>query len=313
MTNRDRALAVLVAVFWGLNFIAVDLGLSSFPPLFLAALRYLLLVIPVVLFVPRPSVRFRWLLAYGLGFGTMQFGLLFVAMEAGMPTGLASLVLQSSAPLTVLLAIPLLKETASPRQLAGVAVAALGLAVIAFERAQMTNLLPLVLTVLAALGWAIGNLASRKARPAEPLRFVLWMSIVPPAPLLAVSAWLEGPTAGWAALRQAVVGPDPIALGAIVYVVLVGTVLGSGLWTMLLSRNSAVVVAPFSMLVPVVAMTASWILLNEQPGLVSGVGAAGVMLGVLLGLKATPARAVLAPRPQSKRPESEQMAPRQVV
>jgi drug/metabolite transporter (DMT)-like permease len=103
MTTRDRLLAGLVAVLWGLNFLAVRIGLDHFPPFFLAALRYLVLAVPVVLFVPRPGLSVRWLLGYGLGFGTVQFGLLFLAIDIGMPAGLSSVVIQASAPLTVLL------------------------------------------------------------------------------------------------------------------------------------------------------------------------------------------------------------------
>ena len=57
----------------------------------------------------------RWLLGYGLGFGTLQFLFLFVAMDIGMPTGLASLVLQASAPFTVVLGAVLLRERIIPR------------------------------------------------------------------------------------------------------------------------------------------------------------------------------------------------------
>src|SRR5215212_458000 len=97
MSLRDRLLAALVAVLWGVNFLAIHVGLQHFPPLFLAALRFAVIALPTVLLVPRPQVRLRWLLGYGLGFGTLQFLFLFVAMDVGMPTGLASLVLQASA------------------------------------------------------------------------------------------------------------------------------------------------------------------------------------------------------------------------
>ena len=206
MTARDRMLAALVAVFWGLNFLAVRIGLDHFPPFFLAALRYLVLAVPVVLFVPFPDVRLRWLLGYGLGFGAFQFGLLFLAIDMGMPTGLSSVVVQASAPLTVLLGALLLSERVSGRGLVGIGLAVLGMVAIGVDRAQATTLLPMALTLLAALGWALGNLSSRLARPSSPLRFALWMSVVPPVPLLALSAAMEGPTTGWVALGAAL-GP----------------------------------------------------------------------------------------------------------
>jgi O-acetylserine/cysteine efflux transporter len=124
---RDRLLAALVALLRGANFLAIHVGLDHFPPLFLAALRFAVIAVPTVLLVPRPRVRLRWLLGYGLGFGTVQFLFLFVAMDVGMPTGLASLVLQASAPFTVLLGAVLLRERISVRQAVGIALAVLGL------------------------------------------------------------------------------------------------------------------------------------------------------------------------------------------
>lgn len=160
---RDRLLAASVAVLWGGNFLAIHVGLEHFPPLFLAALRFAVIAVPTVLFVPRPRVPLRWLLGYGLGFGTVQFLFLFVAMDIGMPTGLASLVLQASAPFTVLLGGLLLRERVGARQGAGIGLAVLGLAAIALSRAQAAALLPVLLTVVGALGWAFGNLAARLA------------------------------------------------------------------------------------------------------------------------------------------------------
>src|SRR5262245_23572720 len=75
---RDRLLAVFVAVLWGCNFIAIHQALDLFPPLLLGALRFAVLAIPAILLVPRPQVPLRWLLGYGLGFGTLQFIFLFI-------------------------------------------------------------------------------------------------------------------------------------------------------------------------------------------------------------------------------------------
>ncbi|MFJ9055061.1 EamA family transporter [Streptomyces sp. NPDC102409] len=302
MTARDRSLAVLVAVLWGLNFLAVRVGLDHFPPFFLAALRYLVLAVPVVLFVPRPGVPLRWLLGYGLGFGVAQFGLLFLAIDQGMPSGLASVVVQASAPFTALLGALLLRERVTGRQLAGIGLAVAGMVVIAVDRAGTAPLLPLVLTVLAALGWAVGNLASRRANPEYPLRFALWMAVVPPVPLLALSAVMEGPGTGWRALGSAF-GPDGWpSLVAVVFIAVVGSVVGSGIWTALLKRYPAGVVAPFSMLVPVVGMAGAWLALHERPTGWAVAGGVVVVAGVLLGTGWLPrflrerTRAAAAPR-----------------
>jgi O-acetylserine/cysteine efflux transporter len=301
MTRRDRLLAVLVAVLWGLNFLAVRIGLDHYPPFFFAAMRYVVMVLPVVLFVPRPKVAVRWLVGYGLGFGVMQFAFVYLAIRDGMPTGLSSLVLQASAPFTVLLGFLLLHERLWPRQYLGIALAVLGLGIIAWNRAESATLLPVLLTLLGALGWAFGNLCSRQAKTANPLHFALWMSVVPPVPLLALSAALEGPGAGWVALGRSFSSDGWPGLAATVYIVVMGTLLGSTIWTALLSRYPAGTVAPFSLLVPVVGIAGAWLALHERPGPVALVGSVIGIGGVLLGL---PRRVPAAAEPdRAARPE----------
>jgi drug/metabolite transporter (DMT)-like permease len=291
MPTRDRLLAAVVAALWGANFLAIHVGLQHFPPLFLAALRFAVIALPTVLLVPRPQVRLRWLLGYGLGFGTLQFLFLFVAMDVGMPTGLASLVLQASAPFTVVLGAVLLRERLTPRQGLGIGLAVLGLAAIAVARAQSAALLPVLLTLAGALGWALGNLCSRLAAPPNPLHLALWMSVVPPVPLLLASWVVEGPVVGWDALRAAFTPAGVPGLLAVAYIAGLATVLGTGIWTTLMRRHPAGVVAPYSLLVPVVGMGLAALVLGERPSAVELVAAAIIVGGVLLG---TP-RAVTKP------------------
>ncbi|MFC8179376.1 MULTISPECIES: EamA family transporter [Nocardiaceae] len=284
MPTRDRLLGTTVAVLWGLNFLAIRAGLDHFPPFFFAAFRFLIIAVPVVLFVRRPDVPVKWLLLYGFGFGFLQFAFLFTAMNAGMPTGLASLVLQSSAPFTIVLGALLLREKVSRRQILGITVAVAGMCLIGYDRAQVASAIPVVLTVLAGLGWAFGNLGNRLAHGAEPMRLMLWMCVVPPIPMLALSAVVEGPTTGWHALVAAFSWDGWPGLAGLAYIVLLGTIAGSGLWTVLISRHPAGVVAPFSLMVPVVGIAGAWLFLDETPSILSVVGAAVVIAGCLGGM-----------------------------
>lgn len=286
MSSRDRVLALVVAVLWGANFTAIHASLEHFPPFFLAALRFAVIAVPTVLLVPRPAVRLRWLLGYGAGFGVLQFAFLYLAMTTGMPAGLSSLVLQSSAPFTVVLAAWLLRERLSGRQVVGAVLAVAGLGGIAVHRGLVGGqaaLLPVLLTVAGGLGWALGNLASRQARPDSPLRLMLWMSVVPPLPMLALSLALEGPDAIGRSLTTLGAPASGPALLGLAYTVVVATVVGSGLWTALLARNPSSSVAPFSMLVPVVGIAVAALVLGERVAGVELALGALVVGGVLLG------------------------------
>ncbi|KQT02599.1 EamA family transporter [Cellulomonas sp. Leaf395] len=289
MPTRDRLIAALVAVLWGLNFPAIHLSLEQFPPFFLVALRFALIAIPTVLLVRPPTAPWRWIGLYGLGFGVLQFVFLYLAMSTGMPAGLASLVLQSSAPFTVMLAGVFLRERITARQGAGILLAVAGLAGIAVHRAGLAGgatLMPVLLTLCGGLGWAIGNLGSRRAMqasPGEPFRLLLWMSVVPPLPMLALSLVVEGPAAIAGSFHGLTSTQGLLALGGLLFTVVVATLVGSGLWTALMGRHPSSTVAPFSMLVPVVGIAASWLLLRERTSPTELACGALVLTGVLLG------------------------------
>lgn len=317
MTTRDRVLGLTVVVLWGLNFLAIRAGLDHYPPFFFAALRFAVIAVPVVLFVRRPDVPLKWLLLYGIGFGMLQFAFLFAAMNAGMPTGLASLVLQSSAPFTVILGALLLSEKVAPRQWIGIGIAVAGMVLIGWDRAVGATLVPMLLTLLAGLSWAFGNLGNRLARatpdrrPAsgsltDPMRLMLWMCVIPPIPMFALSAVVEGPVTGWTAVASSISSGQYGGLVGLAYIVFLGTIAGSGLWTILISRNPAGVVAPLSLLVPVVGIGASWLVLDETPSVLSLVGAAIVIGGCMWGLRQRAADVgvppVQPPLPQTPQP-----------
>lgn len=283
MPPRHVALAVLVAALWGVNFVAIDFSLDTYPPLLLAAIRFGLVAIPTLLLVPRPQVQWRWLIGYGVGFGILQFSFLYWGMAAGMPAGLASLVLQASAPFTVLLGALFFKEPVTPVRVVGVAIALAGLALVGWQRTEHAALLPFLLTLAGALGWAVGNISNRQTRTTEPFRLVLWMTVIPPIPMLLLSLVLEGSDRIGTALRTAVTPAGLVPSLGLVYTVVVATVVASGIWTWLMSRHPAGMVAPFSFLVPVFGMPAAWLVFREsiRPGEL--IGAVLVVGGVLLG------------------------------
>lgn len=294
MNRRDTLLAMLVPVLWGLTFPATAYALQHYPPLLTAALRFILLSVPTILLVPRPQVRLIWLVGTGLGLGLMQFAFLYTGMAAGMPPGLASLVLQAQAPFTMLLAVLLLGERLSVRAGMGVAIALAGLMIVGAARAQTVSWLPVLLTLLGALGWAIGNLCSRLARPSRPLHLTMWMSVIPPVPLLALSLLLEGPQVGPALARAFTRAALPANLG-LLYIVVGASVIGFGIWNTLMTRNPASVVAPWSLLVPVVGVLSSWAAFGDMPSATELAAGGLVIVGVLIASRSW--RRIVVPAP----------------
>ncbi|WP_030462970.1 EamA family transporter [Kitasatospora sp. NRRL B-11411] len=283
MTPRHIALAVLVAAVWGLNFVLIEVGLHDFPPLLFCALRFAVVALPAVFLVGSPRVAWRWVLGVGLTLGVVKFGLLFLGMHAGMPAGLSSLVVQGQAGFTALFAAGLLGERPARLRVAGLAVAFAGIALAAVDRGAGGPAGAFALVIGAAVAWGLANVLTRRAAPPDALRWMVWVSAVPPLPLLALSLLVEGPDADWAALRSITWS----GVGAVLYVGLVSTLFGFVAWSHLLRRYDASLVAPYSLLVPVFGMSSAALLLGERFSLTAGVATVLVIAGI--GLGAVPA------------------------
>lgn len=281
MSANHLFLALLVAAVWGVNFVVIRVGLDAFPPLLLAALRFLPSAF-LVPFLPRPAVPWPRLLALGLCWFVGQFGLLFTGMAVGMPPGLASVVLQSQAMFTILASAVLLKDRPGRRQGIGVAVALAGLTLIGLTAGgRGVTAAGMGLCLGAALCWASGNLLMRGAGKADMLPLICWLSLIPPLPLAGLSLWLDGADRAVQALTHL----TPTGLGALLYLAVLSTVFGYGAWGHLLKLYPASTVAPFSLLIPVFGATASFLFLGETFGgqRLAGMGLilAGLMLVVV--------------------------------
>ncbi len=275
MNIRHSALAVLVAVLWGLNFVAIDFGLhpasgngsnggggaADVPPLLFVAMRFVLVVFPCIFFVRKPNVSWKAIIGVGLFMSAGQFGLLYLGMALGMPAGLASLVLQAQVLLTVLLAARFLGERPSKRQLTGVVLGVAGLALVAVGRSLVAPVVPLMIVLAAALSWAAGNIIARKAKAASGLGLVVWSGAVVPLPLAALSLIVDGP----AAVVGTLANLQPATILSALYTAIFASLVGYGIWNRLLGLYPSSAVVPFTLLVPVVGMTAAWLLISEVP------------------------------------------------
>ncbi|SSW66473.1 EamA family transporter [Achromobacter agilis] len=285
LSRKDYLCALAVVVIWGSNFVVMKIGMRGLSPMMLGALRFALAAFPLILFVRPPKLPWRWIAAYGLVQGLGQFGLLFTALKFGMPAGMASLVIQTQAFFTLLLAAPLLHERAQRHHWIGLSVAALGLAVIAGGRGegpgQMT-MLGFVLTLGAAFMWAVSNiivrLASRKAPGYDPFAFIAWSSAAPVLPFLLLAVLIDG----WEPVVGMVAGMGWGEALSVLYLAVLATLLAYTLWTQLLTRHAAAKVAPFSLLVPVVGLWAASMAFGESLLPLQWLGAAGVLAGLVL-------------------------------
>ena len=256
-------------------------GLSEIPPLLLGALRFSLVAFPAVFFIRRPALPWRIIVLYGLTISLGQFVFLFTAMYVGMPAGLASLILQAQAFFTVLMAALFLGEKVRTHNMLGMAVAVAGLLFI--EQGATAGSVPIlgfVLTLLAALSWAAGNIVTKGAGKIDMLSLVVWGALIPPVPFLILSWAFEGADT----IRASLAGLTYVGVLAVCYLALIATIVGYVLWGRLLSRHPASKVAPLSLLVPLIGLISAAVFLDEHLAAVQWMGGALVMLGLAINV-----------------------------
>lgn len=277
MQPRDMVLAALVAVIWGLAFVATKIGLESFSPAQLTALRFLIACLPVLV-LPRPNVPWVRLLLIGMTLFTGQFLFLFFAFTLGMPPGVASVTQQMQVFFTVMLAAIFLRELPTARQFVGMTVAFVGLASIGLSVDTSLTWLGLGLALAGAASWAIGNVLVKRTRDVPMFALMAWLSLVPPLPALAVASIFDQEPS----LLAAVAGATWTSLAAAIYLGAIATALAYAIWGNLLTRYSAAVVAPFALIAPCVGVVGSAIAFGEKFGALRYIGMFLIVAGVAI-------------------------------
>jgi O-acetylserine/cysteine efflux transporter len=259
MTLTDILIALGVVTIWGVNFVVIKIGLQDLPPILFTALRFLFAALPLVFFVKRPQTSIGLVLAYGMFQFALQFTLLFTGIKLGLPAGLASLVIQLQAFFTIGLAVLMLGERPKGVQLLGALVAFGGMALVAMHLEGKATLIGFVLVVLGGVCWAVANIITKKMGQVNALALVVWGALVATPPLL-LASWLVEGGAAW---QLAASNFSVKTLGAVLFQAYPNTLLGFGIWSMLMRKYPTATVAPFSLLVPVAGMLSAALVLGE--------------------------------------------------
>jgi O-acetylserine/cysteine efflux transporter len=279
MKPADVFLAVLVAVIWGLGFVASRLALDELSPALMTAMRFAIASVPC-LFVRRPNVPWTVLIAIS---GTLFLGQFLAqswAIAHGVPVGLASVIVQSQALFTVAFAAAAFREIPTGVQVAGIGVAAIGLLMICGTVGFDFSVGAFAVLMIAPISFAIGNLLLRQARDVPMFDLFAWLCLVPPLPLLALAFAVDGPQATWHALAQM----SLTGWASMLFVGAISTCIAYWLWGRLLRDHTAAQVVPFALLVPFVGAAASSVVFGETfgplrlTGMVTVVGGIAIML-----------------------------------
>ncbi len=280
MLKKHLALAVLVTLVWGVNFPITKLGLRALDPFVLTGIRFALAALPLVFFVKRPAVPFRYVAAYGLIFGLGMWGVINYAIQVGVSPGIASLIIQLSVFFTLGWGVVLFHETIRRTQRVGAVLALIGLAGIIASQHGSHAVLGVMLIVFSALAWSVGNVIIKLSGVKEIFAFMVWTSLIPPIPLFLV-AWLLHGSAPFENLHASL---NLTALLSILFQVCLATHFAYWGWNSLLKLYPVSTVAPLSLLIPVFGIASSLLILGERVSTPELVSIAVIIVGLAVGL-----------------------------
>jgi O-acetylserine/cysteine efflux transporter len=286
MKPADVAIAVMVAVIWGLAFVASRIALDEFSPELMTALRFSIAAVPC-LFVRKPKVSWPLLIAISLTLFLGQFLAQSVAIARGVPVGLTSVIVQSQALFTIAFAAIIFSEMPTRTQTIGIGIATIGLLMICGTVGYDFSVGAFAVLMISPVSFAIGNILLRQARGAPMFDLFAWLCLAAAVPLFALTLVSNGPQPTWHALtHMSLTGLlCMLGLGGI------STSIAYWLWGRLLRDYPAAQVVPFALLVPFVGSAASSIVFGERFGPLRLAGMITVIGGIAI--------MVLSKRPQA--------------
>lgn len=276
MSPRDLLLILIVVLAWAGNFLTSALAMREIPPVLFTALRFALLAVPLVFMLKRPAPG-QWprLVAVCLCVGVLHFGLSFTALKLAGNLSSPAIVMQSYVPMTALLAWAVLGERFGWRTGLAIAISFAGVLVLGFDPMVLERPQALVVMLVSALFLAIGTVLMKPLRGLDMFSQQGWTAVFSVLPLVALSMWLEPgaiatlPSVSWVGWTGAL------------YAAFISSLLGHGLYYVLIQRHPVAQVTPWLLLVPPLAIALGIAFWGDRPGPKLWLGGAMVLGGVL--------------------------------
>lgn len=270
-------LAIAVTFFWGLNFIFIEMGLETTPPLLLAFYRFAISALAIFIFV-RPTVDWKVIVILSLSMFVGQFAFVFVSLSLGTPPGLTSVLVQSQLIFTLVYVTILTRKLPTVPTLIGSGIALVGLVLICFGVGAGTDVsvLGLVLLFMAGASWGVGNVVLGRLGKIDMAGIVAWMSLAAIIPFALLSLIFEGPTVIGESFHRF----DHSTVISIFASSAVSTIFCYWGWAWLIRHHGVPAVVPYSLLVPVSGILSAVIFWGEEIGLLRGLGIMLILAGL---------------------------------
>lgn len=254
-----------VSVFWGTTFLAIRIGVKTFPPFLMAAFRHSLGGILICIY-------FLWR-GYKLpGRTSLKVyavnGLLMLVVGNGLVTwaekyvssGLTALVC-SLTPIWIVFFNSLggTKEKISWQTILGLGICLAGQFIIFSDNfkefANPDYTLGIVFIVIANIGWAIGTIYSKNHKTDDHPLFGAGLQMITAGIVLTVAGTVKGE---WSGLN-----PDTESILAVIYLAIFGSIVAFGAYMYALKALPATIVSTYTYINTIIAVALGWLWLDE--------------------------------------------------
>jgi O-acetylserine/cysteine efflux transporter len=256
MKPADIVLVLIVMVIWGLNFVIAKWGLEQFPPIFMIALRFGMVAVLLLPFVRVPKQKLGGIALLSFTLGCLHFSMMFSGLD-GTDAAAAAIAIQIQVPFAALIAAIVFKDRLGWRRAGGMALAFLGIVIMAGEPRFSDDLVPLGLVIAASFMWAVANVQIKKLGAVDGFALNAYLGLFATPQLLLASALLEG------GQIEALKNADWVGWSSVAYMAVLVTIISYVMWYRVLRRYTVNQAMPFTLLVPVLGVLSAALLLDE--------------------------------------------------
>lgn len=289
-----------VYIFWGGTYVAIKLGLESFPPMILAGIRHSvagLIMLSVALFRhDKFPNRSEILMSVVIGLMMLLIGNGLVTLtEETVPSSIVSLLI-GAVPLWIIILNWSFGDKKRPTifHLMGVTLGLVGIAFLVLQSQYdgITRFDPLgILLILgAAVSWAGGSLISRFAKLPQSPYMNLTFQMIPGGLVLLIAASIRNE---WVHFNLSAVTSN--AWWSLAYLIFFGSIIAYSAYIWLLRHVNPTWVSTYAFVNPVVAVLLGWLLAGENLSLNVLLAAALIVVSIIfmtLNFKRKPKRLV---------------------
>lgn len=278
MSLKHLLLIIFIVICWAFNAVAIKIGVTELPPLFMTLLRFMIVAIFLVPFTRIKRKHLPALCYLAFTFGFMHFSLLFLGMTY-TDAGTAAIIVQLGTPMAMLLTASIFKERLSLLQIAGIVISLAGMFVLTGSPTLGSSRGILIL-LTSAFGWALTNVKVKSITDLDPLTMAGWMSLIA-IPLVGLMSFLFESNQLLALQHVSWKGTF-----AVLYSAVICSIIAYSLWYSLLKKYPANQIIPFSLLSPVFAVVMGAVFMGDSLNFWKTSGALTIVGGALIAIKA---------------------------